>query len=119
MKQLFKGTSVDHVIERQDDDDIVSKFVEGFRLLPHQVQARKWMMERETGRSHGGILADDMGSVLFSNLRHGELNSLPGSEKRFRPSSGSLRENPTAVTRDVGAFHRLCKCCVVALRFSN
>lgn len=66
VKELFKGATVDHEVERKEGDDIVPKFVKGFRLLPHQVQARKWMMERETGRSHGGILADDMGSVFFS-----------------------------------------------------
>jgi SNF2 family DNA or RNA helicase len=61
VKELFKGTTVNHEVEREEGDDIVPKFVEGFKLLPHQVQAREWMRERETGRSHGGILADDMG----------------------------------------------------------
>lgn len=68
VKELFKGATVNHEIEREEDDDIVPKFIEGFTLLPHQIQARKWMMERESGRSHGGILADDMGSVLLSIL---------------------------------------------------
>ncbi|KAF9781271.1 SNF2 family N-terminal domain-containing protein [Thelephora terrestris] len=61
VKDLFKGTAVNHEVERTEDDDIVPRFVDGFRLLPHQVQARHWMKEREAGRSHGGILADDMG----------------------------------------------------------
>ena len=61
LKELFKGAVVDHEVPRKEDDDVVPSFADGFRLLPHQVQARKWMGERESGRSHGGILADDMG----------------------------------------------------------
>lgn len=61
LKELFKGAVVNHEVQRKEDDDVVPSFVDGFRLLPHQVQARKWMGERESKRSHGGILADDMG----------------------------------------------------------
>lgn len=61
LKELFKGAVVNHEVARGEDDDVVPSFADGFRLLPHQVQARKWMGERESGRSHGGILADDMG----------------------------------------------------------
>lgn len=42
---------------------IVSGFVDGIELLPHQVIGRNWMRERETGKKTGGILADDMGYV--------------------------------------------------------
>ncbi|KAF8336587.1 SNF2 family N-terminal domain-containing protein [Cantharellus anzutake] len=45
-----------------DDVDPTEARVEGFRegitLLPHQVQGRVWMRERETGKKLGGILAD-------------------------------------------------------------
>lgn len=68
VKELFKGTIVNHEIERNEGDDILPQFISDFKLLPHQVQARKWMKERESGRSHGGILADDMGSVLSTFL---------------------------------------------------
>jgi hypothetical protein len=66
VKELFKGSTVNHEVERKKNDDIVSAFPDDFRLLPHQVQAREWMKNRETGRSHGGILADDMGLVLLA-----------------------------------------------------
>ena len=61
VKGLFKGTAVNHEVEIKEGDDIVEKFVDGFRLLRHQIQARVWMKERESGSSRGGILADDMG----------------------------------------------------------
>jgi len=65
VKDLFKGTAVNHEVEIKEGDDVVEKFTDGFRLLRHQIQARVWMEERETGGSHGGILADDMGLVLL------------------------------------------------------
>lgn len=63
VKELFKGTVVDHEVKIKDGDDVVEKFTDDFRLLPHQIQARQWMEQRETGGSRGGILADDMGSA--------------------------------------------------------
>ena len=68
VKELFKGTTVNHEVEIKEGSDIVEGFIDGFRLLPHQIQAKKWMMERETKSSRGGILADDMGLVVFSLL---------------------------------------------------
>lgn len=65
VKELFKGTAVNHEVEIKEGSDVVDKFTNDFRLLPHQIQASQWMKERETGSSHGGILADDMGSVLL------------------------------------------------------
>ena len=65
MKELFTGTVVNHEVEIKEGDDVVEKFAPDFRLLRHQIQAREWMKKRETGSSRGGILADDMGSVLF------------------------------------------------------
>ena len=50
--------------------DMADTKVDGFRsnitLLPHQVIGRVWMRERESPaeRRLGGILADDMGSIL-------------------------------------------------------
>ena len=61
VKELFKGTAVNHEVEIKEGDDVVPKFADDFRLLRHQIQARVWMKQRETGGSHGGILADDMG----------------------------------------------------------
>lgn len=61
LQELFSGTTVDHTIEIQEEDTIVPGFDPEFRLLHHQVQARRWMREREEKSKHGGILADDMG----------------------------------------------------------
>ena len=61
VKELFKGTAVNHEVEIKEGSDVVPRFTEDFRLLRHQVQAREWMKEREAGGSRGGILADDMG----------------------------------------------------------
>jgi hypothetical protein len=36
----------------------VDGFARGIKLLPHQVQSRVWMTERETGKKCGGILGD-------------------------------------------------------------
>jgi hypothetical protein len=78
------------------------------------------MMERESGRSHGGILADDMGSVLFSAVKRGKLNYVvPDSVKPFKPLSGLSRENPTSVTKNEGTSRQLCKSCLIPLWFSN
>lgn len=61
VKGLFKGTAVNHEVEIKEGDEVVAKFIDGFRLLQHQVQARIWMKQRESEGSRGGILADDMG----------------------------------------------------------
>jgi len=61
VKGLFKGTTVNHEVEIKEGDDVVERFTNDFRLLRHQIQAREWMKQRETGGSRGGILADDMG----------------------------------------------------------
>lgn len=39
-------------------DAVVDGFDDNFRLMPHQIQGRAWMKERETGKKAGGILAD-------------------------------------------------------------
>jgi hypothetical protein len=36
----------------------VEGFADGWTLKPHQVQARVWMKERESGKKVGGILGD-------------------------------------------------------------
>ncbi|KAF9645233.1 hypothetical protein BDM02DRAFT_3263042 [Thelephora ganbajun] len=61
VKELFKGTAVNYEVKIKEGDDIVENFAHDFKLLRHQIQAREWMRERETGNSRGGILADDMG----------------------------------------------------------
>ncbi|KZS88385.1 hypothetical protein SISNIDRAFT_418266 [Sistotremastrum niveocremeum HHB9708] len=60
LKELLKG-SENIEVEIDMADSIVPGFREGLTLLPHQIVARKWMKERETGKKSGGILADDMG----------------------------------------------------------
>ena len=74
VKELFKGTAVNHEVEIEEGSDVVEGFVGGFKLLRHQIQAREWMKQRETGKSRGGILADDMGSVLLLPLSFWRLN---------------------------------------------
>ncbi|CAE6481662.1 unnamed protein product [Rhizoctonia solani] len=62
LKELVEGaigaTEI-HGIDMQDAT--VKGFREGITLMPHQIQGRAWMRERETGKKCGGILADDMG----------------------------------------------------------
>jgi hypothetical protein len=45
-----------------DDVDLTEATVDGFRdgitLMPHQIQGRAWMRERESKKKFGGILAD-------------------------------------------------------------
>ena len=66
MKELF-AQSFDGREEGEDEieidmaDAVVEGFQDDVRLLPHQVLARKWMSDRESGKRFGGILADDMG----------------------------------------------------------
>ena len=40
------------------EEPTVEGFRNGVKLLPHQIQGRAWMRERETGKKSGGILAD-------------------------------------------------------------
>jgi hypothetical protein len=60
---------VGHALEEirgdvNEEEKVVEGFEEGFELLDHQVLARRWMRDRETGKKFGGILADDMGCVF-------------------------------------------------------
>lgn len=54
----------DEFHDNNDDGEFVRGFREDIVLLPHQVVARSWMRERETGNNFGGILADEMGYVI-------------------------------------------------------
>lgn len=45
------------------NDAVVEGFDENIRLMPHQIQGRAWMRERETGKKAGGILADVSSSI--------------------------------------------------------
>lgn len=48
-------------VDIQDEDAIVPGFRPEITLMPHQIVARHWMAQRESGKRAGGILADDMG----------------------------------------------------------
>ncbi|KAF7799491.1 hypothetical protein EIP86_010726 [Pleurotus ostreatoroseus] len=61
LRDLMADVRPEEKVEINDEDTIVPGFREGIKLMPHQVVARKWMKERETGKRNGGILADDMG----------------------------------------------------------
>lgn len=114
VKELFKGTAVNHEVEIKEGSDIVDKFVDGFSLLRHQIQARQWMEERETGGSRGGILADDMGLVILPAVVL-EVELFPVWAKRFRRSSASSRGNPTGATALEVSSHRLCASLFISL----
>lgn len=109
VKDLFKGTVVNHEVEIEDKEYVVPKFIDDFRLLPHQVQARQWMEQRETGGSRGGILADDMGSVLLVTVLIWKLKSVPDLAKPFRPSSVSSWESLTQVTKGKVTSRQPCR----------
>ena len=95
VKELFKGTIVNHEVEIKDGSDVVESFTDGFRLLRHQIQAREWMKTRETGSSRGGILADDMGLVTFSLLLlFLELNSSQARKNDSDPRPHRRGEAP-------------------------
>ena len=63
LRDLMADVKNEETAEINDEDTIVPGFRSNIRLMPHQVVARKWMKERETGKRLGGILADDMGYV--------------------------------------------------------
>jgi hypothetical protein len=118
VKGLFKGTTVNHEVEIEEGDDIVEKFADDFRLLRHQIQARVWMRERETGGSHGGILADDMGSALLLVVvltRKAEF--VLDLEKPSRPSFASSRESLIRVIKIKAISRQHCKSHLVPRRF--
>ncbi|KAG8689275.1 hypothetical protein FRC09_012490, partial [Ceratobasidium sp. 395] len=62
LKELVEGAIGTADLEGVDMKDATVKgFRDGITLMPHQIQGRAWMRERETGKKCGGILADDMG----------------------------------------------------------
>ncbi|KAH8829101.1 SNF2 family DNA-dependent ATPase [Flagelloscypha sp. PMI_526] len=64
LRDLMQGNmNEDEEVEIDEADAEVAGFREGIRLLPHQIQGRKWMSEREdaSAKRYGGLLADDMG----------------------------------------------------------
>lgn len=67
MKDLLGGAvnSVD-LSKVNLEDAVVDGFIDSFRLLPHQVQGRAWMRERESGKKAGGILADVSSSPFWT-----------------------------------------------------
>lgn len=68
LKELLSSSMNDVAVDIDMRDAIVDGFRENIRLLPHQVIGRKWMADRESGKKAGGILADDMGYVLASQI---------------------------------------------------
>ncbi|KAH7337757.1 SNF2 family N-terminal domain-containing protein [Rhizoctonia solani] len=61
LKELVEGAIGTELEGIDMQDATVKGFREGITLMPHQIQGRAWMRERETGKKCGGILADDMG----------------------------------------------------------
>lgn len=59
MRDLLSGAvgSID-ISDVNMEDAVVEGFDENIRLMPHQIQGRIWMTERESGKKAGGILAD-------------------------------------------------------------
>jgi hypothetical protein len=61
LKELVEGAVGAADLEGVDmKDATVEGFRDGITLMPHQIQGRAWMKERETGKKCGGILADDV-----------------------------------------------------------
>jgi hypothetical protein len=117
VKDLFKGTAVNHEVEIKEGGDIVDKFTDDFRLLRHQIQARVWMKERESGNSRGGILADDMGSVLLVIVLTWKAESVPDLVKPFKPSFALWRESLTGTTEKEVTFRQRCGSHLAPRRF--
>ena len=69
LRELMGGPMNDEgdKVEFTDEDAQVPGFKDDVRLLPHQILGRRWMKEREDPKAKrmGGILADDMGSLLY------------------------------------------------------
>ncbi|KAJ7074069.1 SNF2 family N-terminal domain-containing protein [Mycena amicta] len=64
LRDLMSGSyNNDDDAQIDPEDAIVPGFKDGITLMPHQVQSRAWMSDREdpSAKRHGGILADDMG----------------------------------------------------------
>lgn len=65
------GGGMNQELDVDVEIDMSQATVEGFKagitLLPHQVLGRAWMKDREdfTRKRTGGILADDMGYLLY------------------------------------------------------
>lgn len=59
MRDLLAGAigAID-ITDVDMNDAVVEGFNENITLMPHQIQGRAWMRERETGKKTGGILAD-------------------------------------------------------------
>ena len=108
VKDLFKGTAVNHEVDIKEGGDVVAGFPDDFRLLRHQIQAREWMKQRETKESHGGILADDMGSVLLVIVLTWKTESVTDLVKLFRPLFALSKESPTGVPKMMVTFRQRC-----------
>ena len=63
LRDLVADAYNDTKVEYSKEDTMVEGFREDVMLLPHQVESRRWMAQRESGvgGKAGGILADDMG----------------------------------------------------------
>ncbi|KAF8607218.1 hypothetical protein BDV93DRAFT_435751 [Ceratobasidium sp. AG-I] len=91
LKELVEGaigaTDLDGV-------DLKDATVDGFRdeitLMPHQIQGRAWMRERETGKKCGGILADDMGLGKTIQTLTRIVEGKPTDEDRDEGYGGTL-----------------------------
>ncbi|KAF7322364.1 hypothetical protein HMN09_00014300 [Mycena chlorophos] len=63
LRDLMSGSYNDDETQIDEEDAVVPAFKANVRLMPHQIQSRAWMREREdpSAKRFGGILADDMG----------------------------------------------------------
>lgn len=61
LRDLLASNIGDGEEEEVDEEEAEVEGMPDVRLRPHQIRARAWMRERESGKKYGGILADDMG----------------------------------------------------------
>ncbi|KAG9083196.1 hypothetical protein FRC07_013982, partial [Ceratobasidium sp. 392] len=112
LKELVEGAIGTADLEGVDmKDATVTGFRDGITLMPHQIQGRAWMRDRETGKKCGGILADDVSrryarlDLEWHEWRTGTYQRLfhqMGLGKTIQTLTRVVEGKPTDEDRDAG-----------------